>query len=34
MNALLNAIRKLFRPAALQPVPVHAREWVNRTRCW
>jgi hypothetical protein len=34
MNALLNAIRKLIRPPALQPVPVRAREWINRTRCW
>jgi hypothetical protein len=34
MNALLNVIRNLFRPTALQPVPIRAREWVNRTRCW
>lgn len=33
-RAVWNELRKLFGAPAPRPAPVHAREWVDRTRCW
>jgi hypothetical protein len=33
-RVLISELRKLFHPAVVQPVPVRARKWVDRTRCW